>query len=338
MVWKRALAFICRSAYRTNCLRLSHYLNAEQTVRLDAALSLAEGHIAHPDSTTELLDRKCLDLCVSLLDQRLTGNVYESTLVGFFAILGIDEANDTFLDAVKYTPRLSAFVKIAQLLVLRKAVVEVEAGSAADPLEALDAMRLRFMTLNNPTPFTWALQLLLRPWGYVRWSDDAETLNYCKVKMSMDDFRQLVRQQVLKAHRLLDRLLLVGVDDERRDVVPPFPLSQLSDNPANTTRGWNFLQDSRNKKAFAGGKTWLLQRVLEDRRLREQFCTFEVDESLTWNQSRLQSYKSSATEFLEALLLLVHITGGQPARGTEIVGLAHVNTACHRNIFLAAQF
>ncbi|KAK1808807.1 hypothetical protein LTR12_016830 [Friedmanniomyces endolithicus] len=138
---------------------LSHYLNAEQTVRLDAALSLAEGHIAHPDSTTELLDRKCLDLCVSLLDQRLTGNVYESTLVGFFAILGIDEANDTFLDAVKYTPRLSAFVKIAQLLVLRKAVVEVEAGSAADPLEALDAMRLRFMTLNNPTPFTWALQL-----------------------------------------------------------------------------------------------------------------------------------------------------------------------------------
>ncbi|KAK4551663.1 hypothetical protein LTR86_010994 [Recurvomyces mirabilis] len=343
MVWKRAVAFVCRSAYSFDCAKLPHSLNSEQTARLDAALRLAEEHIAHPHCTTELLDRKCLDLCVSLLDQRLTGNVYSSALVGSLAILGIDEANETFLDATRYTPKLSAFIKIAQLFVLRKAILQVEEGTAVDPLDALDAMRLRFMTLNNPTPFTWALQLRAfgkqirdssTSIGYVRWSDDAETLYYCKVKLSLDAFRHFIRQQVLAAQKLLHCLLLIGIDDDRRSIVPPFSLSQLCDNPANTAHGWNFLQDSRNQKVFGGGDTLLLQRVLEESDLREEFGALRVDGSFAWSRARFQRYKILATEFLEMLLLLVHITGGQPARASEILGLAHVNTACHRNIFL----
>lgn len=40
--------------------------------------------------------------------------------------------------------------------------------------------------------------------------------------------------------------------------------------------------------------------------------------------------------FLEYLLLLCHITTGQPSRGTELLGLRHSNSVhgCHRNIFL----
>jgi hypothetical protein len=45
-------------------------------------------------------------------------------------------------------------------------------------------------------------------------------------------------------------------------------------------------------------------------------------------------YKRAVNEFLEVLLLLVHITGGQPARGTEIIGLMHANTTYHCNIFI----
>jgi hypothetical protein len=30
----------------------------------------------------------------------------------------------------------------------------------------------------------------------------------------------------------------------------------------------------------------------------------------------------------------VHLTAGQPARGTEITGLQHVNTVYHRNVFV----
>lgn len=32
--------------------------------------------------------------------------------------------------------------------------------------------------------------------------------------------------------------------------------------------------------------------------------------------------------------MLVHLTSGQPARGTEIISLRHVNTIHHRNLFV----
>jgi hypothetical protein len=40
--------------------------------------------------------------------------------------------------------------------------------------------------------------------------------------------------------------------------------------------------------------------------------------------------------FLEKLIVLMHITGGQPARGPEIISVRHSNTVKggHRNIFI----
>jgi hypothetical protein len=152
MVWKRALTFICRSMQKSQGACLSHFMTSEQTSLLDSALALAAQHIAASQSAADPLDRKCLDLCISLLDQRLTGNIFNSALVGFFAVLGIDETKSTFSDATQYTPKLSAFIKIAQLLVLHKSILLVEESLAADPLQALDNMRLRFMALDNLTP------------------------------------------------------------------------------------------------------------------------------------------------------------------------------------------
>ena len=75
-------------------------------------------------------------------------------MVGFLAVLGIDENNNTLHEAPNYTPKLSAFIKIAQLLVLQKAVILAEDSVVQDPLDPLDEMRSRFITLENATPFT----------------------------------------------------------------------------------------------------------------------------------------------------------------------------------------
>jgi hypothetical protein len=68
MVWKRALTFVCRSMQKTQRPRLSHFLTSEQTALLDSTLALAAQRVTSPQSATDLLDRKCLDLCISLLD------------------------------------------------------------------------------------------------------------------------------------------------------------------------------------------------------------------------------------------------------------------------------
>jgi len=44
----------------------------------------------------------------------------------------------------------------------------------------------------------------------------------------------------------------------------------------------------------------------------------------------------AVVKFREKLLVLMHLTGGQPARGTEIISIRHSNDAQaqHRNIFI----
>jgi hypothetical protein len=40
----------------------------------------------------------------------------------------------------------------------------------------------------------------------------------------------------------------------------------------------------------------------------------------------VQAYLEKVDKFLERLLLLIHMTGDQPPRGTELIGLQHNST------------
>lgn len=93
-------------------------------------MDLANKQVARP--FTEPLGHACLNICIALLDHRLSGHVHESVIVGFLAVLEMDEANRAFFEALIFTPKLFAFVKIATFLVLRKAVLPAEVGFAED--------------------------------------------------------------------------------------------------------------------------------------------------------------------------------------------------------------
>jgi hypothetical protein len=82
---------------------------------------------------------------------------------------------------------------------------------------------------------------------------------------------------------------------------------------------------------------WLLERILESPWLQEEFiCPGSIVAEPTWNQKVCQSYLVLVDAFLERLLLLIHLTAGQPARGSEILSLRHINTVNghHRNVFI----
>ena len=68
--------------------------------------------------------------------------------------------------------------------------------------------------------------------------------------------------------------------------------------------------------------------------LRDRFCALDSGRNITWDLKEFQLYLAQVNRFLESLLLLVHLTAGQPARGTEITGLQHINTVYHRNVFV----
>lgn len=165
--WKQLLCFVYRVAYKREQQPPLHYiLTNEQSAALEHAITVIQ---AVADKKQQLLflgqsdnesvlkfwasaDRACLELCISLLDQRLMGNIYESIFVGFLAVLGINSAKDGFQEAATYTSHLSAVIKIAQLLVIQRAVSAAELGETEYPAQMIETLQSRFMTYGSRSP------------------------------------------------------------------------------------------------------------------------------------------------------------------------------------------
>lgn len=153
----------------------------------------------------------------------------------------------------------------------------------------------------------------------------------------MTALRWFMRDQVELAQKQLHDLLLLPPDrdaESRADAVPSLRLRELKDDPTINTPNWSFLLDKRNEHQLAGYDRWLLRRIRDHGWLRKQFL--DGQQSTTWKKKRVKSYLDAIQTFLQRLLLLIHITGGQPARGTELLTLQWRNSqhGIRRNIFL----
>lgn len=156
----------------------------------------------------------------------------------------------------------------------------------------------------------------------------------------MGDLRDFVATQVQLAQRDLNELLLLHPDETRHETVPALRLYKLEDNHADNSCGWSFLKDPRNADTLTcgkhGGDRWLLDRVLGNDWLSDEFVVLSGGHRLSWQKKRVQQYFQDVDLFLERMLLLIHITSGQPARGTELLTLRHTNSSCghYRSIFI----
>jgi hypothetical protein len=358
-LWKRLLCFVYRTSLPSQKIPLLHRFTTDQLFRLDQAMVLADElmYLRTVDSDDKMhkdeilaaaadMDKACLMLCISLLDHTLQGNHFESVILSFLAVLGIDEKpGGVFRSTLNYSPDLSKFIKMAQMLVVQRAITGVESGEAEHPSDLLDEMRVRFMTRGTRTAFDWACRLRAyakkvvsntTSLGYIMWSEDAETVRYRDTSFSMGSFRDFIATQVEKAQRSLEDLLLLHPKECRQDVVPSVALHRLKDDHSNGQKGWNFLNDPRNAEQLREGDDWLFNRVLENDWLKDEMVSLTQEDQVIWKKNAVQAYFAKLDQFLEQMLLLIHITSGQPARGTELLSLQHSNTAQghHRNVFI----
>ena len=99
-------------------------------------------------------DDVCLEFCIALLDHDLKGDLFEGAVLGYLAVMGIDNHSSRFHEAYSYISLLSGFIKISQILVLESAFRACETKQSADPLGLLEEMRERFMAIDGCTPFS----------------------------------------------------------------------------------------------------------------------------------------------------------------------------------------
>ena len=375
-VWKGLLCFVCRTASADCSVALEHRLTGPQAACLDIALqgakvlSYAEGgerqgrgdgveegegdeaaRLACSSAVEEAadrLDRACLDLCVSLLDHDLKGSLYTSAIVGFLAVLGIDAAKDTLREAYSYSPMLSGFIKIAQMLVVQNAVLAARQSSGSYPGDFLEEMRLRFLVSTSRSPFAWASRLqayakkvrdCTTSLGYILWSADGQSVSYKDIQsLHVSGFQGFIRDQVTKAQEELEGILLVHPLEARSDLDVAFLMHRVTDNAAESQNSWNFLQHPANLQGtLPNRREWLLRRVLQTEWLLEEFfLPSSKAKRSKWDRKAATRYLGRVDSFLRRLLLLVHLTAGQPARGTELLSVRCINTlnGQHRSIFI----
>jgi hypothetical protein len=115
-IWKRLLCVVYRTSQPSQSIPLLHRLTEAQLFYLDQAIYLAEKLLSlqhllgtnvlsaekekdennnNEESKEEIvydLDKACLLLCISLLDHTLRGDHFESAVLSFLAVLGVDES------------------------------------------------------------------------------------------------------------------------------------------------------------------------------------------------------------------------------------------------------
>jgi hypothetical protein len=146
---------------------LPHKFTSMQLICLNQAMSLSQellslrrleidrdSNIQEGTGLLNDLDKSCLHLCISLLDHILRGDHFESVVLSFLTILGINgKPRGIFRSPISYSPDLSKFIKIAQMLIVQRAVSTTDAGEVEHPSDLLDEMRERFMMRGSRTAF-----------------------------------------------------------------------------------------------------------------------------------------------------------------------------------------
>ncbi|OAK93354.1 hypothetical protein IQ06DRAFT_200927, partial [Phaeosphaeriaceae sp. SRC1lsM3a] len=214
-------------------------------------------------------------------------------------------------------------------------------------------MANRFMTLmeynGKPTPMDSILRL--RAFGFkIRFTTNAEgvidwvgdTLLYGNIQFSMPQLRSMIHGMIASARQhILANLMLLQIDREgsvARDATacPTIDWGKLVDNAAEQQVGWSFMEDPRNKNATSvvDPKQWLAQRLQNEKAIRNQFINVEATRAalargggVVWAENRVQAYGQAMKGARQELAPLVHMTGGGPPRGSELVTVTYKNSA-----------
>ena len=150
--------------------------------------------------------------------------------------------------------------------------------------------------------------------------DDYEDLTIRGRNLHFNDVRGAARNALSKCRELLGQLTF-GME-------LPFDLNNIVDDMSCRTPGYSLglgtTVEERKKSSRA-----LLVVLLSNPEIRSRF----LDEENNWNREEMSLYLNLYSEYIDSLFLLIHLTSGQPARGTEIATLTIANGPTgHRSV------
>ncbi|KAJ1039538.1 hypothetical protein NDA10_006775 [Ustilago hordei] len=160
---------------------------------------------------------------------------------------------------------------------------------------------------------------------YFQWSEDRKLVTYGTNTIKISRLHTLVQGTLDHATSLLEQLLLKdGALSEHVD------LSTYKDHFCNREPGYSFVTVTKQDTG-----TFCLRQALKGFPQHQPLldtCSAEPE----FDMAAAHAYFALHNEFNKLLAVLIELTSGLPARGTELVKLQHTNTlVSQRNLFLA---
>lgn len=260
---------------------------------------------------------------------------FDCPTVHFLAVLGIDEENDRLRTGNDYSYRVAGLVYCFRVFALEALLPsERRATQGPDDFEAFLEQRKQYLTDGSMSVMSTMISLLAYGKylamnhgnaGAIFWEKEDKVMKLHGMRIVMDKVKSMVDRAIADAENLLWRRLLWTEDANRFEM----DINALEDDMSFRKRGSYFVTNRQNRLMSSWEDktvTWMLASR-RGRKMRQ--------EDGSWHTRRVREYLREVDKFRELLLFCMHVTGGQPARGPEILSLRYKNGFSQdRNIFV----
>ena len=274
-----------------------------------------------------------LEFYRSIIFQQVRGDTFVSVLLHYCAVLGIDEEVLRLRQGNDFSYMLAGICYCVRLF-----AAEILLPSAERDTQGVrDDKRFRkergeFLADGSFSVMSKLLSLLAygkhialnhSNAGAVFWSVDRSTMTYRGNAIELEQFKRFVREMISETEDKLWKEVLWTTKEDRFSIA----LESLKDDVTFTMRGKSFVNHEEN--GLKSKQEWLLRRFASEQKL------WRLRKGGRWVHREVRRYLRTIDRFRELLLLIIHICGGQPARGSEITAIRFRNGFMQdRNIFV----
>lgn len=355
-VWQRFVCYCLRGLQLPESqrkLQLNLTLSQEQIRLLSELLHGAQracrGSGEVDKSNFDALLSLIQDFSISVLQQSIWGMGWENPLIHFTAVLGCNFYAKQFKPVIYYTTTLNAVIFCSRLFFLQHCTVESQRKeSESQPglfrdhevdistrTKIFMDCRMKYMTNGCFKPMSrmlgdlaYGLARAMQTGGptSVHWTDrEKEVLIISGLPVQVVAFKTMVHNILQEAEDLLWQDLMFTEEKEARFTID---LMKIIDDMSTTKLGSSFITDHRNH--LGEGFQFILTQIQGSEKLRKLMLSGK-----SLNKAGVKQYRKQVKRFQEYLFMLIHITGGQPARGTEISSILRRDSmVSDRNIFV----
>ena len=144
---------------------------------------------------------------------------------------------------------------------------------------------------------------------------------YQKTRFTMEALANMMHGLVAEMREIMAELLIMEGQDCSQ--FPVIKWNEIEDDHSEDRVGHSFLTDKRNEWVIAR-KGFVLGRVFNSAQIKARWM--QAGEQ-SYREQTIRQYGQQVEEFREKILMAMHITGGQPGQGPEVLGLRIYNTA-----------